>query len=179
MTSSYPVIYERGDDGTVSAYAPELQPGAVVSTGPRLGRSPQNDADAILLLRRDAQHRSGNLSVAGTLRSRPKSQASRPVQAIPGYPVVCGSANSRLHRYLHPLGRIFPRIREIVAVVPPFFAAGFRFTLAGLILYYGAASPAHFPRPAPALRRLHPRLIHVHLPLRRTLLGRNPHRLPA
>jgi hypothetical protein len=33
MTSSYPVIYERGDDGTVSAYAPELQPGAVVSTG--------------------------------------------------------------------------------------------------------------------------------------------------
>jgi predicted RNase H-like HicB family nuclease len=33
MISSYLVIYERGDDGTVSAYAPELQPGAVVSTG--------------------------------------------------------------------------------------------------------------------------------------------------
>jgi predicted RNase H-like HicB family nuclease len=33
MTSSYLVIYERGDDGTISAYAPELQPGAVISTG--------------------------------------------------------------------------------------------------------------------------------------------------
>jgi predicted RNase H-like HicB family nuclease len=33
MTNSYLVIYERADDGTVSAYAPELQPGAVISTG--------------------------------------------------------------------------------------------------------------------------------------------------
>jgi predicted RNase H-like HicB family nuclease len=33
MTNSYLVIYERGDDGTISAYAPELQPGAVISTG--------------------------------------------------------------------------------------------------------------------------------------------------
>jgi predicted RNase H-like HicB family nuclease len=33
MTSSYLVIYERAEDGTVSAYAPELQPGAVISTG--------------------------------------------------------------------------------------------------------------------------------------------------
>jgi hypothetical protein len=32
MTSSYLVLYERGDDGTVSVFAPELQPGAVVST---------------------------------------------------------------------------------------------------------------------------------------------------
>lgn len=33
MTTSCLVIYERPDNGTVSAYAPELQPGAVVSTG--------------------------------------------------------------------------------------------------------------------------------------------------
>jgi predicted RNase H-like HicB family nuclease len=33
MTSSYLVIDEEGDDGTIRAYAPELQPGAVVSTG--------------------------------------------------------------------------------------------------------------------------------------------------
>ncbi len=30
---SYLVIYERAEDGTVSAYAPELQPGGVISTG--------------------------------------------------------------------------------------------------------------------------------------------------
>ncbi|HEX3662859.1 MAG TPA: type II toxin-antitoxin system HicB family antitoxin [Acidobacteriaceae bacterium] len=33
MTSNYLVLYERGEDGTISAWAPELQPGAVVSTG--------------------------------------------------------------------------------------------------------------------------------------------------
>lgn len=33
MTNGYLVIYERAEDGTVSAYAPELQPGVVVSTG--------------------------------------------------------------------------------------------------------------------------------------------------
>ena len=33
MTNSYLVLYERAEDGTVSAYAPELQPGLVISTG--------------------------------------------------------------------------------------------------------------------------------------------------
>jgi predicted RNase H-like HicB family nuclease len=33
MTGSFLVIYENAEDGTVSAYAPELQPGVVVSTG--------------------------------------------------------------------------------------------------------------------------------------------------
>lgn len=30
---NYLVIYEQADDGSVSAYAPELQPGAVATTG--------------------------------------------------------------------------------------------------------------------------------------------------
>lgn len=33
MIKSYLVIYEPGDDGSISASAPELQPGAVLSTG--------------------------------------------------------------------------------------------------------------------------------------------------
>ena len=33
MNSNFLVIYERGEDGTISAWAPELQPGAVISTG--------------------------------------------------------------------------------------------------------------------------------------------------
>jgi len=32
MTTSYLVLYEQADDGTISGYAPELQPGVVVST---------------------------------------------------------------------------------------------------------------------------------------------------
>lgn len=49
MTSSYPVIYERGDDGSVSAYAPELQPGAVVSTGRDQEEARKMIAEAIAL----------------------------------------------------------------------------------------------------------------------------------
>jgi len=33
MTIKALVIYERGEDGTISAWAQELQPGAVASTG--------------------------------------------------------------------------------------------------------------------------------------------------
>ena len=49
MTSSYLVIYERGEDGTVSAYAPELQPGAVVSTGRDYEEARKMIAEAIAL----------------------------------------------------------------------------------------------------------------------------------
>ena len=35
----YLVIYEQADDGGFTAYAPELQPGAVVSTG-RITKKP-------------------------------------------------------------------------------------------------------------------------------------------
>jgi predicted RNase H-like HicB family nuclease len=49
MTSSYLVICERGEDGTVSAYAPELQPGAVVSTGRDYEEARKRIAEAIAL----------------------------------------------------------------------------------------------------------------------------------
>jgi predicted RNase H-like HicB family nuclease len=49
MTNSYLVIYERADDGTVSAYAPELQPGAVISTGRDYEEARRMIAEAIAL----------------------------------------------------------------------------------------------------------------------------------
>jgi predicted RNase H-like HicB family nuclease len=49
MNNSYLVIYERADDGTVSAYAPELQPGAVVSTGKNYEEARTMIAEAIAL----------------------------------------------------------------------------------------------------------------------------------
>ncbi len=49
MTGNYLVIYERGEDGTVSAYAPELQPGAVVSTGNDYEEARAQIAEAIAL----------------------------------------------------------------------------------------------------------------------------------
>lgn len=33
MKHTYLVLYEQAEDGSVSAYAPELQPGVVVSSG--------------------------------------------------------------------------------------------------------------------------------------------------
>ena len=33
MKHNYLIIYEQSEDGSITAYAPELQPGAVVSTG--------------------------------------------------------------------------------------------------------------------------------------------------
>lgn len=33
MKHNYLVIYERAEDGSISAYAPELQPGVVASSG--------------------------------------------------------------------------------------------------------------------------------------------------
>lgn len=47
--NSYLVIYERADDGTVSAYAPELQPGGVLSTGSSYEEARANIAEAIAL----------------------------------------------------------------------------------------------------------------------------------
>lgn len=52
-------------------------------------------------------------------------------------PVICSSPVRKLLAYaaIYILwGGSFLAIREVVSVVPPFFAAGFRFTVAGLIL---------------------------------------------
>ena len=49
MTSSCLVIYESGDDGTISAYAPELQPGAVISTGKDFEEARRMISEAIAL----------------------------------------------------------------------------------------------------------------------------------
>lgn len=49
MTNRYLVIYERAEDGTVSAYAPELQPGAVISTGGNFEEARANISEAIAL----------------------------------------------------------------------------------------------------------------------------------
>ncbi len=49
MTSSYLVVYERADDGTISAYAPELQPGVVVSTGRDYDEARRMISEAIAL----------------------------------------------------------------------------------------------------------------------------------
>jgi predicted RNase H-like HicB family nuclease len=49
MTHSYLVIYERAEDGTVSAYAPELQPGGVISTGSSYEEARTNITAAIAL----------------------------------------------------------------------------------------------------------------------------------
>ncbi len=49
MTTGYLVIYERADDGTIGACAPELQPGAVVSTGRDYEEARAMIAEAIAL----------------------------------------------------------------------------------------------------------------------------------
>ena len=49
MTNSYLVIYERADDGTISAMRPQLQPGAVVSTGRDYEEARKMIAEAITL----------------------------------------------------------------------------------------------------------------------------------
>lgn len=43
------MIYKRADDGTVSAHAPELQPGGVISTGCNYEEARANIAEAITL----------------------------------------------------------------------------------------------------------------------------------
>lgn len=49
MANRYLVIYERAEDGTVSAFAPELQPGGVISTGNSQEEARANMAEAIAL----------------------------------------------------------------------------------------------------------------------------------
>lgn len=49
MKHNYLVIYEQAEDGSVSAYAPELQPGAVVSTGKDYEEARHKIAEAISL----------------------------------------------------------------------------------------------------------------------------------
>lgn len=67
MTSSYLVIYERGDDGTISAYAPELQPGAVVSTGRDYEEARRMISEAIALYL-DEMRNSGQPVAASPVR---------------------------------------------------------------------------------------------------------------
>lgn len=49
MKHNYLVIYEDAEDGSVSAYAPELQPGVVASTGKDYEEARQMIAEAISL----------------------------------------------------------------------------------------------------------------------------------
>jgi predicted RNase H-like HicB family nuclease len=49
MKHNYLVIYEQADDGTVSAYAPELQPGVVASSGKDYEEARQMISEAITL----------------------------------------------------------------------------------------------------------------------------------
>ena len=49
MKHNYLVIYEQAEDGSISAYAPELQPGAVVSTGKDYEEAREMIAEAISL----------------------------------------------------------------------------------------------------------------------------------
>lgn len=49
MKHKYLVIYEQAEDGSVSAYAPELQPGTVVSTGKDYEEARRMIAEAITL----------------------------------------------------------------------------------------------------------------------------------
>ncbi|HZD47740.1 MAG TPA: type II toxin-antitoxin system HicB family antitoxin [Silvibacterium sp.] len=49
MKHNYLVIYEQAEDGSVSAYAPELQPGAVVSSGKDYEEARTMIAEAISL----------------------------------------------------------------------------------------------------------------------------------
>lgn len=49
MKHNYLVIYEQAEDGSISAYAPELQPGVVASTGKNYEEARQNIAEAISL----------------------------------------------------------------------------------------------------------------------------------
>lgn len=62
MSNSYLVIYERGDDGTVSACAPELQPGAVVSTGSDYEEARLNITEAIALYLEEMRNSGQTLS---------------------------------------------------------------------------------------------------------------------
>ena len=45
----YLVIYEQAEDGSISAYAPELQPGAVASSGKDYAEARRMIAEAINL----------------------------------------------------------------------------------------------------------------------------------
>jgi len=62
MTNAYLVIYERGDDGTVSAYAPELQPGAVISTGRDYAEARERISEAIALYLEEMRNTGQSLS---------------------------------------------------------------------------------------------------------------------
>jgi predicted RNase H-like HicB family nuclease len=49
MKHNYLVIYEQAEDGSVSAYAPELQPGVVASSGKDYEEARKMIAEAITL----------------------------------------------------------------------------------------------------------------------------------
>jgi len=54
MKHNYLVIYEQAEDGSITAYAPELQPGAVVSTGKDYEEARRMIAEAINLYLEEA-----------------------------------------------------------------------------------------------------------------------------
>lgn len=67
MKHNYLVIYEQADDGSVSAYAPELQPGAVVSTGKDYEEARHMIAEAISLYLEE-MHNSGQRVSSSPIR---------------------------------------------------------------------------------------------------------------
>ena len=56
MKHNYLVIYEQAEDGSVSAYAPELQPGAVASSGKDYEEARRMIAEAISLYLEEMQN---------------------------------------------------------------------------------------------------------------------------
>ena len=55
MKHNYLVIYEQAEDGSITAYAPELQPGAVVSTGRDYEEARRMISEAITLYLEEMQ----------------------------------------------------------------------------------------------------------------------------
>lgn len=56
MKHNYLVIYEQAHDGSISAYAPELQPGAVASSGQDYEEARRMIAEAISLYLEEMQN---------------------------------------------------------------------------------------------------------------------------
>lgn len=102
MTNSYLVIYERGDDGTVSAYAPELQPGAVLSTGRDYNEARSMIAEAITLYLEEMRNSGQSilpLPFAPKSWKSPDDACSKPPAILP-------------HRRRHPDPPLLQRRRE-------------------------------------------------------------------
>lgn len=55
MKHNYLIIYEQAEDGSITAHAPELQPGAVVSTGRDYEEARQMITEAISIYLEEMQ----------------------------------------------------------------------------------------------------------------------------